>query len=56
MAAISREEEQAIREWQKRTGGGCIDYRPTQEQQIAATERELRYLHLQLLNYAIRNS
>lgn len=28
MANITGEEEAKIREWQKRTGGGCIDIKP----------------------------
>lgn len=28
MANITREEEAKIREWQKRTGGGCVDIKP----------------------------
>lgn len=41
MANISREEEQKIKEWIARTGGGCKDYVPTVEQRIAANEAEI---------------
>lgn len=42
MSNISREEERKIREWQKRTGGGCIDRLPTTEERIAENEAQIR--------------
>lgn len=43
MANISQEEEEKIREWQKRTGGGCKDYRPTTEELIKRGEAEVAH-------------
>lgn len=40
MANVTREEEQAIKEWQQR-GGHCIDRVPTVEERIASNELEI---------------
>lgn len=49
MANITPDEEREIREWQKRTGGGCIDRRETTEERIARLEREVARNLMQLI-------
>ena len=48
MAGITPEKEREIREWQKRTGGGCVDNRETQEEAITRTDAELQILYAQI--------
>ena len=41
MAGVTREQEQSVREFVKRTGGGCIDTRESTEDRIRRLDAEV---------------